>query len=503
MATGRQTLKIAAITLVVVWICGWVFLLRNNFVDGAFVHLRYASNLSTRHILAFNPGQRSYGASSLGYVGLLALLYPLVPGVWLTKIVSVGAYLALVGLGLWFAYSKSEAWWVLLIPLVTPMGVRWLTAGMETSFATLLGFIVAVLAYRNLDSEQSLPTYLAFVLLGSFIETLRVEMSFVVAGACAAIFVARLEKIPATKPFARRVWMVAKAGVAAGHMALGALGTIVLVRGFTGQWLPDTAAAKAGLTTLGLFETTKPFVASCGLGIGLCIGWIVSGLMALRAGQFARSVLIAINIVFPLLVFVAVVRGQVLQVRYFLPELAFCIAFNLLVSAEALTITCERFLASVSFRGLLVRGIISVVAIDLMFESLIVGRIAVVRSNVVAQFAKSGIGIFRGQIGLAHEVGIIGWYSGGDICDIDGLVGGRSWALMTRKARVAACAERPVAFAFLNEEQMAADSESENMRKTIGRMRKCGSYALANASGPDVHYLFVDPTFTAWNCEMQ
>ena len=47
---------------------------RHEMLDDALIHLRYAAVLHDRHLISFDGVNPNYGASSLLYVGILALL---------------------------------------------------------------------------------------------------------------------------------------------------------------------------------------------------------------------------------------------------------------------------------------------------------------------------------------------------------------------------------------------------------------------------------------------
>ena len=57
-----------------VWLAGWIYLSWPAIQDDALIHLRYADNLFLHHFITYDGVHADYGASSLLYVALLAVL---------------------------------------------------------------------------------------------------------------------------------------------------------------------------------------------------------------------------------------------------------------------------------------------------------------------------------------------------------------------------------------------------------------------------------------------
>ncbi|MGD9547149.1 MAG: hypothetical protein AB7V45_06295 [Candidatus Krumholzibacteriia bacterium] len=119
------------------------FFLRGYTTDDTFIHLRYAENLLERGEFSFNPGERSYGATSplwiFGLALLLTLGAPPLLAAWL-----LGALCGLlVVLLIWSMVGRLElppAWGaaVLLLAAGDVWFLRWSFSGMETPLATAL-----------------------------------------------------------------------------------------------------------------------------------------------------------------------------------------------------------------------------------------------------------------------------------------------------------------------------------------------------------------------------
>ena len=127
----------------IAWAAALTLAGRHAMLDDALIHLRYASVLHDRHFISYDGIHRSYGTSSLLYVALLALFRTLTISPLLPKVVSVVAYAALLSIACWLT-RKDRMAVALTIVLVSPMAVRWLTDGMETSLVCVFSVEVCI-----------------------------------------------------------------------------------------------------------------------------------------------------------------------------------------------------------------------------------------------------------------------------------------------------------------------------------------------------------------------
>jgi hypothetical protein len=141
--------------LLLAWLAWLIFASRYEMLDDALIHLRYATMLAQHHFLTYDGVHPTYGASSVLYVCLLALLRLITPSSMLPKLVSLLAYGILIllfsGL-LWRLRYRPIPAALLFVSLLTvcgPMGVRWLTDGMETSLVAVAAVMLAI-AVRTL-----------------------------------------------------------------------------------------------------------------------------------------------------------------------------------------------------------------------------------------------------------------------------------------------------------------------------------------------------------------
>lgn len=97
---------------------------------------------------------------------------------------------------------------------------------------------------------------------------------------------------------------------------------------------------------------------------------------------------------------------------------------------------------------------------------------------------------------IAGDVGFIGYFTMGQICDIDGLVGGRRAALQTPMQRLAGCAgQRP-------EVLFVTSGQAENLGQLLYLQdwKVCSHFDFTNVLGDDRHYLMVLRSSTSVPC---
>ena len=94
---GRDSRKTVVVVLIILWLTFWLSRTRFAMLDDALIHLRYAANLHQLHIFSYDGLRPNFGASSLAYVGLLAILRGLTASSLLAKATSTVVYLALIG----------------------------------------------------------------------------------------------------------------------------------------------------------------------------------------------------------------------------------------------------------------------------------------------------------------------------------------------------------------------------------------------------------------------
>jgi len=328
------------------WVGGWIWLTRYFQLDDAYIHLRYAEYLRRYGFLTFDGVHKTGGCSSLLYVGLLSVLLGLAKPALASKVLSVASYLSIL-VAVWVLGRRDRfrnvLWTGLLIVLMSPMALRWLCDGMETSLTVFVATALGGLAYRLAqDPTRSAARYAALVTLGSLTVLLRIELSLLVATASVATWFLAVERQTGTDWQSRSKTLLHTAGRES-HLAAGGCAALALTLYLTGRLLPDTAVAKSagGVQIAQAWHVVRAFAASFSFGLGLVGIWLLSLTVLLRTPALRRrhaASLLMASSVFPVMVAATVVRGQYIHgVRYFLWPLAFTIVWNLCMISVAAT----------------------------------------------------------------------------------------------------------------------------------------------------------------------
>ena len=401
------------------------------YLDDTFIHLRIARNLAEKGFYSFNGDTPTYSTSSPLYTLLLAVLWPIWPSTVLPKAVGVIGYFGLWGITAAMARASGDSlvrrlgilW---LIPLSSPLAIRWLTDGMETSCAALvsaaLGMtIVGATRVNRGDRPWSL---IALFILAALAVALRIELAFLCALCCFALGAERLVDRSAQNHGAWKVSLV---------LVMGAALSLALVRVHFGSLLPDTAIAKAGGGSAidVLLNSAKAHVAASMFGIGMAAVWLSSLIAALQRG-LRRPLVIAMNSGLLLFIAAAAIRHQEVQgYRYFVPLECFLIGFNIrILQLPPRFPAIRQHLRSVPQRTERILGVaLAVLAVCWWlfdwhrFQIVNAGRAATYET-----FKRLNLSDLSEKPGLAWDVGMIGYFSGGRILDANGLVNGRESA---------------------------------------------------------------------------
>jgi hypothetical protein len=483
------------------WLCIWIFVSWPSVQDDAFIHLRYAVNLLRYHMISYDGLHPDYGTSSLLYVWLLAGLREFFQSPVLPRAVSSIFHVVLfAGLAWEFPRALRSApklAWVfaclLLTILVMPMAVRWLDDGMETSLTlcliALLAFCLSRLGHSDTLSKRSWA-WLFF--LGLIATLTRVEYLLLMAVASSTLFFARSNSLKPTGLSARL--RLAAACVAP---LLGSLIAAGVIYHFMHALVPDTAIAKAEahapwLATV--HATGDVFVSAMSLGVILLLFWLLTFAAVIVSKRRVSLAILAANSPFPLVMALAVQRGQEVQgVRYFIWTLVFPILWNILElrwSAAAPGRLTARALRFASY------GVVCLLLAALPVESFLLSREFREREHALAAFRAQHLERLSAMKLVAYDIGYIGYFSGSPLCDMGGLVNGRASATLRFHERVKACALEHPQYAFVSSSSLW---ELGNYLDLKG-WSVCTTYDFANLRAPDVHYLIASPAATARVC---
>ncbi len=478
-----------AVPVIALWLFVWIVISWAGVQDDAFIHLRYADNLFRTNSITYDGVHPNYGASSLLYVYLLSLLRALTSSPNLPRIVSSCAHLLLIaGLGLLFlraiprrSHLARLLGLITLVLFVAPSAVRWLDDGMETGLALCFVALICWVVFRQtIRPAITGPQYAACVILGFCSVLLRTELILLCGLSFLILAWDRLVKDRATKTH-----QPLKAVVSCSHLLLGGVLALAYIRIKMHVLLPDTALAKSlgepawGVT---LYVTSKVFAGALSFGVGMFLFWLLTLFLVLRSHRFTMPVFLA-NSVFPILLFLAALRGQQVQgSRYFAWTLCFSILWNILETGRSSPIREEKMPG----QGL-AYCFLAFLLLAMPYEARAMYPMLTSRATLLKQFESDDLKRFEGKRGVAVDIGYIGYFSGADMCDLAGLVNGREKARETAAERMAGCVATHPDFFFLD----AATISDLSSLVSFNDWQVCSSYDFRNVNSSNRHYLIV------------
>jgi hypothetical protein len=491
--------------LFALWLLVWLFVSWPAVQDDAFIHLRYAANLLRYHMISYDGVHRDYGTSSLLYVWLLAGLREFFMSPVLPRAVSSVFHVTLF-CGLAWAFPRALrsapklAWGfalLLLAILVMPMAVRWLDDGMETSLTLCLVSLLAFSISRLGHSESlSMRSWVWLLVLGCVATLTRVEYLLLMGVASLTLFFARssLRSDAAPKVSVSSRLRLAAYCAAPLWGGLLAAGVIFLTMH---TLVPDTAIAKADayapwLVTVGV--TLSVFESSLSLGVILLLFWLLTAAAVIAYKRRISLSILAANSLFPVVLALAAQRGQQVQgVRYFTWTLLFPIVWNIL---ELRWSASEPARSTTRMLGLAGYGVACVLLLLVPIESVLLYKEFGRREQSLAEFRAQHLERLSSMKLVAFDVGYIGYFTQSPLCDMAGLVNGRTRAALPFKDRVKACAAEHPQYGFVSGFSLWELSQALDLKG----WSICSVYDLANLRASDVHYLIASPAATAEVC---
>jgi len=493
--------------ILALWVGAWIWVARFYYIDDTLIGLRYADMLRQHGFLTFDGVHPSYGTSSVLYVVLLAAAGHILHSVFLPKVLSVIAYVTLLGITLRNACKSrgvaQNLWVLLLIVFASPMAVRWFTDGMETGLATAFALMLGAGTFPDTklpfgSRKPVVPMLLAF---GAVF--VRVEMAFLLAFVClgnAAYRRAEMRSGGEARAWTRAI--VREIQVAAG-VALALLAIWLM----TGHMFSDAAIAKAqGFKppVSYLMSVASSFAAALSLGVGLLLLWIPTMAGAWRHGGSAKlRALAVVNLALPAEVFTAMVRGQGLAgIRYFLPAVVLMVAWNLAFLEAtwrpAISVVTPGHARSIfsPMSPPIVWGLAILMLGEWGYEGHRFKRIIDTHTAALQEMRSQHLEVFAGQKGIASDIGFISYFTDASICDMGGLVNGRQFAIARPAERARRCAESSPDFAFVN----AGQGKELSPWISFQGWPICHSYEFSNAFETDPHDLLVRPEMAPLDC---
>jgi hypothetical protein len=487
-----------------VWLLVWLRLSWPAVQDDAFIHLRYAVNLLQHHMISYDGVHPDYGTSSLLYVGLLAGLRSFFTSPVLPRAVSSVFHVLLFG-GLVWAFARSLrsapklAWGfalLLLAVLVTPMAVRWLDDGMETSLTlcliSLLAFSISRLCHSATVSSRSV----AWLFVLGFVATLtRVEYLLLMGIASLTLFFARLSlpgEAAARRGFSARLRLAACCAAP----LLGSLLAATLIFYTMHALVPDTAIAKSdgpGEWLGTLISSLSVLVSSLSFGVLLFLFWILTAVAAIAYKRRITLPILLANSLFFITLALAALRGQQVQgIRYFAWTLLFPILWNTLELrwSELPAHSTTRLLRFATY------GMAGMLVVLLPIESKLLYGLFRARSQSLAEFRAQHLEQLSSMKLVAFDIGYVGYFTGSQLCDMAGLVNGRARARLPFAQRVNLCAAEHPQYAFVSRFSLDALNNSLDLKG----WSICSVYDFANLRASDLHYLIASPEATPAVC---
>jgi hypothetical protein len=435
-----------------------VVVARGFLLDDALIHVRNAES-------ALHSGvPTSFADSSPLFLLLTTAGLALGGSFYVTKILSLAAFGALVALlvaATWRErHPPAQAIIVALLVLVlSPFGVKWLTDGMETSLAVLMALMLA----HTLDSERHRPVGTGLIALSCVL--LRPELVALVA-VTAAGQVLRSNRRSATAA------------------ALGGVAALAVLYGVFGHLWSDAAVAKEryGYSLAEFLELLADVAAGAGLlGVGLALAWLGLVAITIRAWRDDPALVLG-EVSFPLVLAAIALRGEAVEgIRPLLPFLAFSLACGVALVRRRLPAR------PVHARVLLPLAVVALGAwtVDVFAFHRIV---SVQARSMEAMRTRDWSGL-QGHTGVAWDVGYLAWFTKAPVCDAQGLIDGRAFAQLSLPERLRQCA-KVADFAFVDPARFRILTTALDM----SGWRVCDRFDFAHRRGPVNVYLIVAPS---------
>jgi hypothetical protein len=486
-------------------VCGIIFLLVSveiglsvfYILDDAFIHLRFAQNLLKQGTYTYNGDVPSHGTSSPLYTALLAPLSALTGSVLLPKVTSLFIYgISLLVLALVFwqetNVGRRRLFLFSMLLIASPFGIRWLTDGMETGLILLCSVGLAILGHslsRHGGPPRSSHLHTAFVamLASAASVLLRVEFLFVLAFLILGIVAesyAVCNKLCPRKHFVKHIaWSVLP-------LMIGAILGVGTILATFGDLLPDTAIAKHREDAPGeivgtLASFIRTHIGSSFFGIGTFMLWLGSAVTSVKStSSEKRYRIVVLNSAFFVFLALLIATQQIFQgVRHFVFLYAFLITTNVLSTERLVALTVPRALRIVCSAAVLAW---------ITFDAALFFSYTAKYAHEFQRMANADLAFLRGVRGIAYDIGMIGYFTGGHILDAAGLVNGRNIAHLNESERLRTYASQDVEFLYVSSEQLDAVQKLIHVRGWT----KADCFDFSSPTGvPNRHWLILHPRF--------
>lgn len=365
-------------------------------VDDLFIYLRYADNLRLGHGLVYNVGEASAGVTSLAWLVLastLSYLFGNIEIVWKLLGLALVCAALLVMMRALRCLPPTSALVLAALTLLDPFAIRWAATGMDGAlvyFSTILFFIV-------LQAFVKMPTARTAALLGAVSVVLPfVRPELAIVSALAAVFV--------VIDYWRVV--VVEAAVFAG--------LLLASWRWTGFLLPQTGEAKALLLVHpDRFYAVPAFLTIAALAIP---GAAIAIAATWRLNRRLIPLVTTAVVLFGSLLAYFAITNTLVSTRYSIVYSGPLLCCAALALSE--TRACLGRWTNVMIAAVAVQGVSCVVALVWMFPATRTDEAGQVR--VIGIWAKEHLP--AGSVVALRDIGAFGYFYGGPIVDLVGLV---------------------------------------------------------------------------------
>ena len=195
---------------------------------------------------------------------------------------------------------------------------------------------------------------------------------------------------------------------------------------------------------------------------------------------------------FPVLLLLSALRGQQMQgARYVLWTFLFSSLWNILAIASPRLADPHsawpelRDRRQFAFTTALVLILLLLLPIDVVSMY----RVLAHRAHTMRYISSEHLQQLSGLQGTSMDIGYVGYFTQANICDLAGLVNGRTAAALTVTERGRRCAALQPDFVFGNASQIDLITQFQSLRG----WRICDGYDFVNVRGADRHYLVASP----------
>ena len=490
--------KISLIILTTISAISGLYITRNHFLDDTFIHLNIARNIVEKGIYSFNGLESDFSTSSPLYTTILSLGIRIWDSPYIAKILTIGFYFidyALISIFLIRTRNlNSSILSILLIGISSPLGVRWLTDGMESSLVILFSIIISYLLY-SINKVKAKGYKKIFFLITYFFCTLsiflRIEFAFIIVWYIFSYII--------SISFSKAKYNFNNFSSRLYPLLFSLLTSFSLLYIRFGSLTPDTSIAKGGLKydlNFFIINIIRAHLSASIFGVSLLLTLFISFYSIYKNKDILNksnllNLVCLINFSLPILTILILIKGQMVQgIRYFIFLETFLISYNLLICN---TYDFNQLVhKKTNYKYILCLFIPLLISPWLWHDFNGLKRISEGRSQTFLNLSNQDLGCLNNKNLIAWDVGMIGYFSKSFILDPNGLVNGRELAKLRGDDRLNQLIKNnDIDYAFVNEFQLKDLGKYIELKDWIN----LGSYKFPNfkKNSQDIHYLLKKP----------